>query len=102
MNRKTRRELSRYGIGQQVLEDAARPLINKTKTMAYRLSFGGMMLVLHRDYGFNKEQLDKLAEETVKIIQNSLTPTELRDTLLERTGFDVDEPIEADRLGLEL
>ena len=101
-NRRQRRKLSRFGIGQKVLEEATLPLINKTKTMAYRMAFGGMMLALHNDYGFELQQLEDLAIKTVMIIQNSLTPTEIRDTLLEKTGFDVDKPIEADRLGLEI
>ena len=99
-NRKQRRQMSRYGIGQEILDQAARPIIDKTKTLAYRLAFGGMMLALHKDFGFGKEELDKLAEQTVLNIQNALSPTELRNELFGLTGFDVDEPIEADRLGL--
>lgn len=101
-NRKQRREMSRYGLGQQMMEEAAAKLIRNTRTASYRLAFGGMMLALHEEFGFDKDKLDKLAVGTVKRMMNALSPTELRDELYLKTKFDVDEPIEEDRLGIEV
>lgn len=101
-NRRQRRQLSRYGLGQQMMDEAATKLMNNTKTMAYRLAFGGMMKALADHWGFGKEQLDELAIYTVQNINTAVTPTDLRDELLELTGFDVDRPIEAEKIGIEV
>ena len=101
-NRQQRRQLSRYGLGQQVMNEAATKVFNQAKTMAYRLAFGGMMKALNEHYEFNGEKLEELAVYTVQNIMNALTPTDLRDELLDKTGFDVDKPIEAEKLGIEI
>lgn len=101
-NRQQRRQLSRYGLGQQAMNEAATKLMNNTKTMAYRLAFGGMMKALNEHWGFGKDELDQLAIYTVRNINGAVTPTDLRDELLGLTGFDVDQPIEAEKIGIEV
>lgn len=97
-NRKKRREMGRYGIGQQIIQNELEKQTEKVRMYTYRECFSAMMLALNKDFGFGRARLHKLAVMTVNNINNSLCPEDMIRELVERTGFDINEPISDDEL----
>ena len=101
-NRKTRREMSRYGIGQKVLNEGFDKVRSATKNNAYNNAFSAMLLALHQLHGFGYKRIRAVAAQTIRNINNSMCATELVETLKKATGFDVEEPLRDDEVGLEV
>lgn len=88
-NRKQRREMSRYGIGQQVVESTFEKEFHKKQDYDYRFAWSSMMAALVELHGFNKNQLQDIAKRTVDIRNNALCPEELIQDIKDKTGFDM-------------
>lgn len=101
-NRKTRREMSRYGIGQKVLNEEYDKVRNATRTSAYNSAFAAMLLALHHIHGFGYQRLHRIAKQTILNINDSMCASELVEQLKRETGFDVLKPILEDEVGLEV
>ena len=95
-NRADRRKLSRYGLGQQEMENAFVEMNQKTTDRVSRECFSGMMLALVEAFQFPPDQLHKLAVETMKRINGSDCASLMVDALKEKYNFDVDEPLSQD------
>ena len=93
-NRKTRRKMSRYGIGQKAMNDGFMELTHQVEESVSRQAFAGMMKALVEHFDFPKDQLRRLAIETMRNINGALTPTELVQECIAVTGYDVDDPLE--------
>ena len=92
-NRKTRRQMSNYGIGQEIMQKEYAKYAQMVGENAFRQAVAGTMLAIVDHFGFPPEKLHDLAVETMKNINGSLCASELVDRLKEQTGFDVDEPL---------
>lgn len=95
-NRKLRRMMKK-GVTQEQWETD----LSKVREEAVRNAWGGMMLALHKDFGFGYGRLHKLAVATMRNINTSLCPSEMIEELKAATGFDVDKPLNEDELGFE-
>ena len=93
-NRKTRRQMSHYGIKQEVLNEEYHKYASMVGENAFRQCAAGIMLAIVDHFGFPPEKLHDLAVETMKNINGSLCASELVDRLKNQTGFDVDEPLQ--------
>ena len=93
-NRKKRRQMARYGIGQDALNRGIDAAWRKGEEAAYRTAFAGMIMALVEKFGFRPEQLHDLAVETMRYINGALCASELVNAVKEKTGFDVDEPLD--------
>lgn len=93
-NRKTKRKMSKYGIGQEALNKGIDEAYRKGEENASRFAFAGMILALVDHFNFPQDRIHDLAVCTMRIINSSFCPTELICTLKEKTGFDVDEPLQ--------
>lgn len=98
-NRKTRRKMSRYGIGQKAMNDGFMELTHQVEESVSRQAFAGMMLALVQEFDFPPDQLRRLAIETMRNINGALSATELVQECIEVTGYDVDDPLELEELG---
>lgn len=101
-NRKTRRTLSRYGIGQKVLEEQYDIVRNTTRDNAYNCAFSAMLLAIRQIHGFGYKRIHRIAKQTIPNINNSMCASELVAQLIEETGFDVNEPLRDDEVGMEV
>lgn len=97
-NRKTRRQMSNLGIGQKIVEEQLEKTYKEAREFAIREAWSAMMLALHKENGFDREALHRLAVATVNNINRHICPTDMVDELKKLTGFDVDEPIPEDEL----
>ena len=97
-NRQTRRQMGRLGIGQKIVEEQMEKAQKDARTYAFREAWGGMMLALHKDFGFDREMLHRLAVCTLNNINHSLCPQDMISELRTLTGFDINEPIPEDEL----
>lgn len=95
-NRAKRRKMSRYQLGQQEMEKAFEEMNQKTSDRVSRECFSGLMLALVEEFAFPPDQLHRLGVETMKRINGSDCASIMVDTLKEKYGFDVDEPLPAD------
>lgn len=93
-NRKTRRQMSRYGIGQKQMEIEFDATWKRAEEAASRFAFAGMIKALVDKFGFPKEQLHDLAVETMRNINGATCASALVDMVKADTGFDVDEPLD--------
>lgn len=101
-NRKTRRALSRYGIGQKVLEEQYDIVRNTTRDNAYNYAFSAMLLAIRQIHGFGYKRIHRIAKQTILNINNSMCVSELVEQLKKETGFDVMKPILEDGAGMEV
>lgn len=97
-NRKTRRQMSRYGLGQQMMRDELDKVERTARNNATEYAFAACFLALHRLHGFDGEQLHQLAVQSVNIIQNSLCASDVVKKVKALTGFDVHRPIPQEEL----
>lgn len=102
MNRAGRRQMSRYGIGQRVMETALDEARSQTRIDAYTNAFAAMLLALHQLHGFGYKRIRAVAVQTIRNINESMCATELAERLKAATGFDVHEPLRDDEIGLEV
>lgn len=106
MNRKKRRQMSRYHIGQGVVknavDDAMDNYIPIVRRDAYQNAFASMLLALHQLCRFDYNMIRKIAVKTLQNINSTECATQLVEALKEATGFDVDETITDDELGMEV
>lgn len=101
-NRKTRREMSRYGIGQKLLNEQYDAVRSTTRVDAYTNAFAAMLLALHQIHGFGYKRTRAIAVQTIRNINNSMCASELAEALKTATGFDVNEPLQDDEVGMEV
>lgn len=101
-NRKTRREMSRYGIGQKVLNEQYDIVRSTTRKDAYNNAFAAMLLALHQIHGFGYKRIRAIAVQTIRNINDSMCASELVEKLIQETGFDVNEPLRDDEVGMEV
>ena len=90
--------MSRLEIGQKLVEEQLEKAQKEAREYAMRNAFSGMMLALHQDFGFDADQLHRLAVASVNNINKYLGPNEMIAKLKKLSGFDVDEPIPEDEL----
>lgn len=93
-NRKQRRKMSRYGIGQDALNKGIDEALRRGEESASRTAFAGMILALYEHFDFPAEKIHDLAVETMKNINGAICATELVKYTKEKTGFDVDQPLD--------
>lgn len=93
-NRKQRRKMSRYGIGQDALNQGIDAAWKRAEESASRTAFAGMILALYQEFDFPADRIHDLAVETMKRINGAFCASELVDKVKELTGFDVDQPLE--------
>jgi hypothetical protein len=101
-NRKTRREMSRYGIGQKVLNEQYDVVRKTTQDNAYNYAFSAMLLALRQIHGFGYKRIHRIAKQTIININDSMCVSELVEQLKRETGFDVMKPILEDGAGMEV
>lgn len=101
-NRKQRREMSRYGIGQKVLNEQYDVVRKTTQDNAYNYAFSAMLLALRQIHGFGYKRIHRIAKQTILNINNSMCVTELVEQLKAETRFDVMKPILEDGAGMEV
>lgn len=93
-NRKQRRKMSRYGIGQDALNQGIDAAWRRAEENASRTAFAGMILALYRKFSFPADKLHDLAVETMKNINGAYCASDLVNKVYEETGFDVDQPLD--------
>lgn len=93
-NRKQRRKMSKYGIGQDALNQGIDAAWKAAEESASRTAFAGMILALYQEFDFPADRIHDLAVETMKRINGALCASELVDTVKRLTGFDVDQPLD--------
>lgn len=93
-NRKQRRKMSRYGIGQDALNQGINAAWKRAEESASRTAFAGMILALYQEFDFPADKIHDLAVETMRRINGAFCASELVDKVKELTGFDVDQPLE--------
>ena len=93
-NRKTRRQMSKFGIGKEMLDEEIDKVRIAVAEHTSRQAFAAMMLALHEHFDFPSDKLQELAIETMKNVNGGLCATELVERVKEKTGFDVDNPME--------
>lgn len=97
-NRKTRRQMSNLGIGQKLVQEQLEKTYKEAREYAIREAWSAMMLALHKENGFDRDALHRLAVATVNNINKFLGPSDMVKELKKLSGFDVDEPIDDDEL----
>ena len=90
--------MSRLGIGQKLVEEQLEKAQSEAREYATRNAFASLMLALHQDFGFDADQLHRLAVASVNNINKYLGPSDMVARLKKLSGFDVDEPIPEDEL----
>lgn len=93
-NRKQRRKMARYGIGQEALNKGIDEALRRGEENASRTAFAGMILALYQEFDFPADRIHDLAVETMKRINGAFCASELVDKVKNLTGFDVDEPLD--------
>ena len=101
-NRKQRRQMSRYGIGQKVLNEQYDVVRDTTRDNAYNYAFSAMLLAIRQIYGFGYKRIHRIAKQTIININDSMCASELVEQLKRETGFDVMKPILEDGAGMEV
>ena len=101
-NRKTRRQTSRYGIGQKLLDDHYDKVRSETRMDAYNNAFSAMLLALNQMHGFGYKRIRAVAVQTIRNIKETDCATQLIEMLKIKTGFDVTEPLMDDEVGMEV
>ena len=94
-NRSTRRQMSRYGIAQERLQEEYVKAAQTAAENAFRGAAAGMMLALHEHFNFPNSDLKQLAIETMANVNGALCVSELVERCKDVTGYDVDEPLES-------
>lgn len=102
INRAGRRQMSRYGIGQRVMETALDEVRSQTRIDAYTNAFAAMLMALHQIHGFGYKRIRAVAVQTIRNINESMCASELVEKLIQETGFDVEEPLRDDEVGMEV
>lgn len=92
-NRKIRRQMSNYGIGQEIIEKEYAKYAKRIGENAFRQAVAGVMLAIVDHFGFPPDKLHDLAVEMMRNINGSPCASELVGRLKDQTGFDVDEPL---------
>lgn len=98
-NRETRRKMSRYGIGQETVEQVFETEYGRVRAYAYYNAWVSMLLALVKRHPRlrNARELHSLAVDTLEICNGAAPPSELAARLLEETGFDIyEKPSESD------
>ena len=93
-NRKQRRKMARYGIGQEAFNKGIDEAYKRGEENASRSAFAGMILALYQEFNFPPDKIHDLAVETMKRINGAYCATELVERVRELTGFDVDQPLD--------
>lgn len=101
-NRKQRRQMSRYGIGQKVLNEQYDVVRDTTREDAYRNAFAAMLLALHELRGYGYKRIKAVAVKTIQNINSTDCESQLIERLKMATGFDVEEPLEEYESGMEV
>lgn len=105
-NRDTRRKMGRYGIGQKIIAQAVDNSLDKVREEvrrdSYNNAFAALLLALHQLHGFGHKRIHAVAVQTIRNLNNTLCATELIEMLKQATGFDVEEPLHDDELGMEV
>lgn len=103
MNRNGRRLLkNKHGLTPQMLDDMYDKVRAETRRDAYNNAFAGMLLALHQLHGFGYKRIRAVAVKTLQNINGTTCATELIEAVKDATGFDVEEPILDDELGMEV
>lgn len=103
MNRNGRRLLkNKHGLTEKVLNDMYDKVRSETRRDAYNNAFAAMLLSLHQLHGFGYKRIHAVAVQTIRNLNNTLCATELIEMLKSATGFDVEEPITDEMLGMEV
>lgn len=90
--------MSNLGIGQKIVQEQLDKTYKEAREYAIREAWSAMMLALHKENGFDREALHRLAVATVNNINKFLCPADMVNELKKLSGFDVDEPISDDEL----
>ena len=92
-NRHTRRQLSRYGLAEQKINDMFQKEFVKEKQFAYRNAWVSMMLALVERFPNLRDAdlLHSIGVDTLEYSNGIYTPAELEEMLMEQTGFDITE-----------
>lgn len=93
-NRKKRRQMSRYGLGEEEMQKRLSETWNKAEEATYRTAFSGMILALVEEFSFDPERLRDLAVATMSRINGADCASQLVDRCKAVTGYDVDEPLD--------
>jgi len=101
-NRATRRKMSRYGLGQQEMDRKLEATWKAAEENTYRIAWSAMILALYERFGFPRDILHDLAVETMKNVNGAACASELVDRCKEKTGFDVDEPLDEFEVNMDL
>lgn len=101
MNRKGRRTLSRYGLGEKTLKESFDAQWQRCQRDAYNNAFAGMLLVLAEEYGYRYKRIRNVAVKTIRNINGTFCASELIDRLKKLTGFDVNEPLNDNECGMQ-
>ena len=99
-NRKTRRQTSRYGIGQKLLDEHYDKVRSETRLDAYNNAFAAMLLALNQIHRFGYKRIHAVAVQTIRNINETDCATQLIEMLKAATGFDVEEPLMDDEVGI--
>lgn len=91
-NRITRRKLSRYGIGEQIVKDKFSEQLNIQRANDYKFAWAAAFTAFWEKTGMSKDELQQVAERTVELRNNALCAEELVADLKDKTGFDVNQP----------
>lgn len=59
-------------------------------------------MALHQIHGFGYKRIRAIAVQTIRNINNSMCAAELVEQLKAATGFDVEEPLRDDEVGMEV
>lgn len=78
-NRKTRREMGRYGIGQKIIAQAVDNSLDKVREEvrrdSYNNAFAALLLALHQLHGFGHKRIHAVAVQTIRNLNNTLCAT---------------------------
>ena len=103
MNRNGRRLLkNKHGLTPKMLDDLYDKVRAETRRDAYNNAFAGMLLALNQLHGFGYKRIRAVAVKTLQNINGTTCATELIEAVKAATGFDVEEPILDDELGMEV
>lgn len=76
-NRKQCRQMSRYGIGQKVLNEQYDVVRDTTRDNAYSYAFSAMLLAIRQIHGFGYKRIHRIAKQTIININESMCASEL-------------------------
>ena len=72
--------------------------VKESGKLAYRSIYGALLIVLHDEFGFEKQRLYKLLSQTDQRILESLNHVELVDEAWEKTGLRLNFEAPFDRI----